>query len=96
MLPLRRGVQQLFDGHTGRLLASHLDNDMRGYGSSPEQRRKMNQSKRNTAQHTAEIRISKILSFLLRHGAKREHIPMREDGYVAVKDIVSTPVVFCV
>ena len=34
------------------------------------------------------VRISKTLSWLLRHGAKQEGLAMRADGYVRVNDLV--------
>lgn len=36
-----------------------------------------------------DVRISKTLSWLLRHGAKSEGLSMRADGYVKVVDLVS-------
>lgn len=36
-----------------------------------------------------DVRISKTLSWLLRHGAKTEGLSMRPDGYVQVQDLVS-------
>jgi RNA 2'-phosphotransferase, Tpt1 / KptA family len=97
LTPLRRGVkQQLLDTHAKRLLASHFSSKAKRYGSShvyptSELHRKLTNSKWSKGQENVETRISKTLSFLLRHGAGREHLPMREDGYVAVKDIVSPP-----
>jgi len=35
-----------------------------------------------------EVRLSKTLSWLLRHGAKSEGLYMRPDGYVRVSDLV--------
>lgn len=35
-----------------------------------------------------EVRISKTLSWLLRHGAQGEGLAMRKDGYVKVVDLV--------
>ena len=37
-----------------------------------------------------DVRISKTLSWVLRHGAKSEGLFMREDGYVKVADLVSS------
>lgn len=34
------------------------------------------------------VRLSKTLSWLLRHGAQSQGLPMREDGYVRVEDLV--------
>lgn len=33
--------------------------------------------------------ISRSISWLLQHGAESEGLPMRKDGYVPVKDLVS-------
>ena len=35
-----------------------------------------------------DVRISKTLSWILRHGAKSEGLHMRPDGYVRVNDLV--------
>ena len=35
-----------------------------------------------------EVRLSKTLSWILRHGAKSERLYMRPDGYVRVSDLV--------
>ncbi|KAG6916190.1 hypothetical protein DXG01_008072 [Tephrocybe rancida] len=37
------------------------------------------------------VRLSKTLSWLLRHGAKSEGLPMRPDGYVKVTDLLANP-----
>ncbi|KDR67620.1 hypothetical protein GALMADRAFT_257845 [Galerina marginata CBS 339.88] len=38
-----------------------------------------------------EVRISKTLSWLLRHGAQGEGLPMRKDGYVKIVDLIEHP-----
>ena len=43
---------------------------------------------RGLEKDSPEVRLSKTLSWLLRHGAKGEGLPMREDGYVKVTDLV--------
>ena len=43
---------------------------------------------RGPEKDSPEVRLSKTLSWLLRHGAKGEGLSMREDGYVKVKDLV--------
>ena len=44
-----------------------------------------------------EVRVSKTLSWLLRHGAQGEGLAMRKDGYVKVADLVCVSFdVFCV
>ena len=40
-----------------------------------------------------DVRISKTMSWLLRHGAKSEGLYMRQDGYVRVNDMVCLPYV---
>jgi 2'-phosphotransferase len=35
-----------------------------------------------------DVRLSKTLSWILRHGAKSEGLYMRPDGYVRVNDLV--------
>jgi RNA:NAD 2'-phosphotransferase (TPT1/KptA family) len=35
-----------------------------------------------------QVRLSKTLSWILRHGAKSEGLYMRPDGYVRVSDLV--------
>lgn len=37
----------------------------------------------------AEVQLSKLLSYLLRHGAVKEKLDISSDGFVAVNDIVS-------
>jgi 2'-phosphotransferase len=34
------------------------------------------------------VRLSKFLSFVLRHGALKEGIPIRSDGFVAIEDLL--------
>ncbi|KAH9940894.1 KptA family-domain-containing protein [Epithele typhae] len=38
-----------------------------------------------------EVRISKTLSWVLRHGAKSENLKMRSDGYARVDDLLALP-----
>ncbi|OCH96356.1 hypothetical protein OBBRIDRAFT_708771, partial [Obba rivulosa] len=38
-----------------------------------------------------EVRVSKTLSWILRHGSKSEGIAMRTDGYVRVDDLLESP-----
>jgi len=43
-------------------------------------------SKRNESENTI---ISKSMSYILRHGAEKEGLKMRADGFVRVEDLVS-------
>lgn len=45
---------------------------------------------RGLPQDDADVRYSKTLAYLLRHGAEKHGLPMRRDGFVAVKDLVSS------
>lgn len=36
-------------------------------------------------------RISKTLSYILRHGAEKENIPIRSDGYALIDDLIKHP-----
>ncbi|KAI0299153.1 phosphotransferase KptA/Tpt1 [Russula brevipes] len=38
-----------------------------------------------------DVRVSKTLSWILRHGAKSEGLYMRPDGYVRVSDLLASP-----
>ncbi|EPQ56750.1 hypothetical protein GLOTRDRAFT_39589 [Gloeophyllum trabeum ATCC 11539] len=48
---------------------------------------------RGNPRDSPEIRVSKTLSWILRHGAQSEKIEMRPDGYVRVSDIVSFAII---
>lgn len=43
---------------------------------------------RGLEKDSPEVRLSKTFSWLLRHGAQGEGLPMRKDGYVKVTDLV--------
>jgi len=45
--------------------------------------------KRGLPKDSPEVRTSKTLSWILRHGAKSEGITMRPDGYVEVRDLLN-------
>ncbi|CAO3618810.1 unnamed protein product [Cunninghamella blakesleeana] len=38
-----------------------------------------------------EIRISKLLAYILRHGAQKEKLTIRSDGYIKVSNLTSKP-----
>ncbi|KAF7314317.1 Trna phosphotransferase 1 [Mycena kentingensis (nom. inval.)] len=44
---------------------------------------------RGLPKDSPEIRMSKTLSWLLRHGAQSERLPMRADGFVKVSDLLA-------
>ncbi|KAF7298953.1 putative tRNA 2'-phosphotransferase [Mycena indigotica] len=46
---------------------------------------------RGLPKDSPEVRMSKTLSWLLRHGAQSEGLPMRPDGFVKVTDLLANP-----
>lgn len=44
---------------------------------------------RGLPKDSPEVRISKTLSYILRHGAEKEGLKLRTDGYTLVDDLVS-------
>lgn len=42
-------------------------------------------------EESPEVQFSKTLSYLLRHGAEKEGLKMRSDGFVLVSDILNVP-----
>lgn len=46
-------------------------------------------SLRGLPKDSPDVRYSKTIAYLLRHGAEKEGLPMRRDGYVKVHDLVS-------
>ena len=54
----------------------------------PKQPYQTSSKLRGLEKDSPEVRISKTLSYLLRHGAQGEGLAMRKDGYVKVADLV--------
>ncbi|CAE6418451.1 unnamed protein product [Rhizoctonia solani] len=46
---------------------------------------------RNQRNEPVEVRNSKTLSYILRHGAAKEHLTLRSDGYVRVPELLARP-----
>ncbi|KZP01573.1 phosphotransferase KptA/Tpt1 [Calocera viscosa TUFC12733] len=46
---------------------------------------------RGRPQDSEDVRISKTLSYILRHGAAKEGLKMRSDGYIKVDDLLARP-----
>lgn len=40
---------------------------------------------------TPDVRASKALAYILRHGAEKEGLHIRSDGYIRLDDVVSYP-----
>ncbi|KAK9462009.1 phosphotransferase KptA/Tpt1 [Lipomyces oligophaga] len=45
----------------------------------------------NQSKDSSDVRLSKSLSYILRHGAVKEHIKISSDGYVSVTELLSHP-----
>lgn len=54
----------------------------------PKEHNKKKSKLRGQATDDHDTRISKSLSYLLRHGAQKESLKMRADGFVRVDDLV--------
>ncbi|KAH7335499.1 KptA family-domain-containing protein [Rhizoctonia solani] len=50
-----------------------------------------NKKGRDRRNESAEVRHSKTLSYILRHGAVKERLTIRPDGYVRVPDLLARP-----
>ncbi|TFK25104.1 phosphotransferase KptA/Tpt1, partial [Coprinopsis marcescibilis] len=46
---------------------------------------------RGMERDSPEVRVSKTLSWLLRHGAANEGLPIRKDGFIKVDDVLNHP-----
>ncbi|KAJ7505297.1 KptA family-domain-containing protein [Mycena galericulata] len=53
--------------------------------------RQLSEKLRGLPKDSPEVRVSKTLSWILRHGAKSEGLAMRPDGYVKVTDLLANP-----
>lgn len=54
----------------------------------PARKQPRHAQKRGSPRNTPETRTSKTMSWILRHGALQEGVPMRGDGFVLVTDLV--------
>ncbi len=57
-------------------------------GSNQSQKRQQSSKQRGLPRDSPQVRLSKTVSWLLRHGAASEGLSMRSDGYVKVTDLV--------
>lgn len=72
---------------------------MDGHPKSTKQRDRKSQNQssgklRGSPRDNPTSRISKTLSYVLRHGAEQEGIAIRPDGFVLVNDLVCEPLQF--
>ena len=80
------------DDHTARKSNSHKKGKGKEGGGKKDEFQKSSQggSKlRGSPRESEETRMSKTLTWVLRHGSQSEKLSMRPDGYVRVTDIVS-------
>jgi len=86
---------QVFERYPGEQTPTHK-NAVRhfsktGCGHQKKQGKANNQGTREGhGTDTKDVQISRNMSWLLRHGAKKQGLSMRPDGYVRVKDLVSS------
>lgn len=62
-----------------------------GSSSMVHNRRQLSSKLRGLPSDSEDVKMSKTLSWILRHGSQSEGLPMRPDGYVKVSDLVSPP-----
>ncbi|KZP30500.1 hypothetical protein FIBSPDRAFT_814795 [Athelia psychrophila] len=55
----------------------------------PARKQPRHAQKRGSPRNTPETRTSKTMSWILRHGALQEGVPMRGDGFVLVTDLLA-------
>ncbi|KAF4593119.1 hypothetical protein EYR38_008829 [Pleurotus pulmonarius] len=58
-------------------------------GSNQSQKRQQSSKQRGLPRDSPQVRLSKTVSWLLRHGAASEGLSMRSDGYVKVTDLLA-------
>jgi hypothetical protein len=85
-------IHQVFQHHSYQAEQSPSANQSTGNNNSSgkEQQARTSSTKlRGLPKDSVDVRVSKTLSWLLRHGAQSEGFAMRSDGFVRVADIVS-------
>ncbi|KAI0766651.1 KptA family-domain-containing protein [Trametes elegans] len=73
--------------------SSRSEQSARGSGSSGRGRGggRGGAKLRGRPNESPEVRMSKTLSYILRHGSQAEHLKMRPDGYVRVDELLQRP-----
>ncbi|KAJ7095844.1 KptA family-domain-containing protein [Mycena belliarum] len=67
------------------------ENNHSGPSKPPNANRQLSEKLRGLPKDSPEVRVSKTLSWILRHGAKSEGLAMRPDGFVKVTDLLANP-----
>ncbi|KAJ2609436.1 tRNA 2'-phosphotransferase, partial [Coemansia sp. RSA 1694] len=60
-------------------------------GSSTNKKRDTGRTRSKNANDTPEVRLSKQLSYLLRHGAEDRGMKLRDDGSISIRDLLKYP-----
>ncbi|KAF9785239.1 KptA family-domain-containing protein [Thelephora terrestris] len=75
--------------HTRRAIMSEYSTQTKRKDRKPQQQ--PSAKLKGNPRDDPKTRLSKTLSFVLRHGAEKEGIPMRPDGFVLVNDLLAKP-----
>ncbi|KAJ7459882.1 KptA family-domain-containing protein [Mycena latifolia] len=67
------------------------ENNQPGSSKPPGGNQQPSGKLRGLPRDSPEVRVSKTLSWILRHGAKSEGLAMRPDGFVKVTDLLANP-----
>lgn len=70
-------------------VTARMQKTLQGNNNSYEERNEQRKKMRGLPKDSIDVRISKTLSWILRHGAKEVGLAMRPDGYAEVTDLVS-------
>lgn len=57
--------------------------------SAPASTSKVSSGRSKRPSDSPDVKLSKSLSYILRHGAQKEKIPIRPDGYMCLRDLMS-------
>lgn len=70
----------------------NLESNKAAETSNPISKASSNQSKSRSNREAASpsVKLSKALSYLLRHGAEKEKLKIRQDGFVKIDDILKS------
>lgn len=70
-------------------ITARMQKTLQGNNNNYEERNEQRKKMRGLPKDSIDVRISKTLSWILRHGAKEVGLAMRPDGYAEVTDLVS-------
>ena len=70
-------------------VSAKMQKTLKGTHNTHEERNEHRKKMRELPKDSIDVRISKTLSWILRHGAKEVGLAMRPDGYVEVMNLVN-------